>query len=70
MKNIRLKSVITCPVCHFQQEEIMPENACCFFYECTNCKTVIQPNKGDCCVYCSFGTVKCPSMQKGENCGT
>jgi len=26
------------------------------------------PKKGDCCVYCSYGNVKCPPIQKGECC--
>jgi hypothetical protein len=24
--------------------------------------------QGDCCVYCSYGSMKCPSIQAGENC--
>ncbi|MGC9354704.1 MAG: GDCCVxC domain-containing (seleno)protein [Mariniphaga sp.] len=38
-------------------------DGCQFFYECENCKTVLRPKSGDCCVYCSYGTVKCPSKQ-------
>ncbi len=34
---------------------------CQFFYECVNCKTVLRPKDGDCCVYCSHGTVRSPS---------
>ena len=48
--------------------EDMPTNACQFFYECENCKTVLKPKKGDCCVYCSYGTVACPPIQEGKNC--
>jgi hypothetical protein len=62
------KSTITCPECGFQKVETMPEDSCQFFYECENCKTILKPNKGDCCVYCSFGSVKCPSMQQAEGC--
>ncbi|MDG2339706.1 MAG: GDCCVxC domain-containing (seleno)protein [Paracoccaceae bacterium] len=29
---------------------------------------VLQPLKGDCCVYCSFGTVPCPPIQEGNSC--
>lgn len=57
------KSIITCPACGFTKEEKMPVDTCQFFYECENCKTVLKPNPGDCCVYCSYGTVKCPSKQ-------
>jgi len=65
---LTLESTITCPVCGFQKEEHMPEDACLFFYECDNCKSVIKPNQGDCCVFCSFGSVKCPPVQKGNSC--
>ena len=63
-----LKSIITCPHCGHKKEELMPTDACQFFYECENCKQVIKPKHGDCCVYCSYGTVKCPSMQLGVDC--
>ena len=63
-----LKSEITCPKCKHKKVEEMPINACQFFYECENCKTVLKPNEGDCCVYCSFGTVSCPPIQKEKNC--
>lgn len=63
-----LKSIITCPVCGYKKEESMPENACQFFYECENCKTLLKPKKGDCCVFCSYGNIKCPPIQRGKNC--
>ncbi|WP_449560078.1 GDCCVxC domain-containing (seleno)protein [Lishizhenia tianjinensis] len=28
----------------------------------------MQPKQGDCCVYCSYGTVKCPPIQHSSNC--
>ena len=63
-KIINLQSVITCPNCKHQREETMPTNACQFFYECEQCKTIIRPKAGDCCVFCSFGTVACPPIQE------
>jgi hypothetical protein len=62
------KSVITCPHCGHKKEEDMPMDACQYFYECENCKAVIKPRHGDCCVYCSYGTVKCPPMQEAKSC--
>lgn len=67
-KTPMLKSTITCPECGFIKEEIMPLNACQFFYECENCKKVLKPKEGDCCVYCSYGTVPCPPIQLDEKC--
>lgn len=61
-------STITCPVCNFQKEEVMPTDACQYFYTCENCKTRLQPKLGDCCVYCSYGSVACPPIQKDKNC--
>jgi len=59
-----LHSVITCPICGSQKEEKMPADACQYFYECENCKAILKPKKGDCCVFCSYGTVPCPPIQK------
>ena len=68
MQNIELNSTITCPECGHKKDEIMPTNACQWFYECESCKTLLKPLKGDCCVYCSYGTVKCPPIQEGLSC--
>jgi predicted ferric reductase len=67
-KSVELKSTITCPSCGHKKTETMPTDACQFFYECENCKTQLKPLPGDCCVYCSYGTVKCPSIQAGDDC--
>ncbi len=64
MQRIILQSVVTCPVCKHQKEETMPINACEFFYECENCHTILKPKKGDCCVFCSYGSVPCPPIQQ------
>ncbi|PKI17514.1 GDCCVxC domain-containing (seleno)protein [Colwellia sp. 12G3] len=68
MSKIILESVITCPECGFDKKEVMPTNACQYYYECTSCHKVIKPLAGDCCVYCSFGTVKCPPIQENRAC--
>ena len=65
---IILKSTITCPNCNHQKEETMPTDACEFFYECEQCHTLLKPKKGDCCVYCSYGTVPCPPIQESNSC--
>jgi len=46
----------------------MPLNACQYYYDCKGCAALLKPNSGDCCVYCSFGTVKCPPIQEGDTC--
>lgn len=65
---IALVSEITCPYCGKHAQEIMPTDACQFFYECTACHQLLKPLAGDCCVFCSYGTVKCPPIQQGSGC--
>ncbi|HMU21991.1 MAG TPA: GDCCVxC domain-containing (seleno)protein [Sphingorhabdus sp.] len=66
--DIILESTLTCPVCGTSKTETMPTNACQFFYDCTGCGTVLRPLTGDCCVFCSYGTVKCPPIQQDDDC--
>lgn len=66
MANFIPDSTITCPVCGFAKTETMPTDACQWFYECTNCHTILKPKAGDCCVYCSYGTVPCPPIQEAR----
>jgi len=60
---ITLDSVITCPHCGHRKAERMPADACRWFYECESCRALLKPRSGDCCVFCSYGTVPCPPMQ-------
>lgn len=60
-----LESAISCPHCGHRRTERMPTDACLWFYECTGCHAVLRPKPGHCCVFCSYGTVKCPPMQLG-----
>lgn len=64
----KILSTITCPKCGHQEDEQMPTNACQFFYECKNCHEVIRPEEGDCCVFCSYGSVACPPIQNKSSC--
>lgn len=66
--NIILESTLTCPNCGHSEKETMPQDACQFFYECKSCGTLLKPNPGDCCVFCSFGDVPCPPIQQQESC--
>lgn len=61
-------SDITCPECSHTKTETMPTDACQWFYECENCKALLKPKAGDCCVYCSYGTVPCPPIQMELSC--
>ena len=63
MSTVVFESELTCPQCGFVKRETMPTDACQFYYECANCKVLLRPNPSDCCVFCSFGSVKCPPVQ-------
>ena len=66
-----LESLITCPHCGTAKTESMPTDACQFFYECSGCGAKLRPKPGDCCVFCSYGSVPCPPIQAerlGERC--
>jgi len=63
-----LASTITCPICGFAATEIMPIDACVYIYECQGCRKLVRPKPGDCCVFCSFGSDKCPSIQLAQRC--
>ena len=65
---IELTSVLTCPVCGHTAAEVMPTDACINFYDCTGCSAILKPKSGDCCVFCSYGSVPCPPIQAGDSC--
>ena len=67
-QNVELRSTITCPQCGHAESEVMPTDACQWFYDCKGCGAVLRPKQGDCCVFCSYGTVPCPSKQTGTGC--
>ena len=56
-------SRITCPRCGHGKAETMPLDASIYFYECEECGSLLKPNEGDRCVFCSFGSVPCPPVQ-------
>ncbi|MGH8401673.1 MAG: GDCCVxC domain-containing (seleno)protein [Gammaproteobacteria bacterium] len=63
-----LDSILTCPRCGHRRKERMPTDACQFFYECAACRVILKPEPGDCCVFCSYGTVPCPPKQQASGC--
>jgi hypothetical protein len=64
--SVVLTSVLTCPACGIAKNETMPTDACQYFYECTGCRTLLKPKPGDCCVFCSYGSVPCPPIQQDK----
>ena len=68
MTEITLISTVTCPFCASKTTADMPTDACAFFWECPACGKVVRPKAGDCCVFCSYGTVACPPVQETGHC--
>ena len=68
MSQVMLESTLTCPQCGYAKTEPMPTDACQWFYACTHCHTLLRPKHGDCCVFCSYGSVKCPPVQADSRC--
>lgn len=62
--NVRL----TCPRCGTTSAETMPTDRCVYFHECPNCRSIIKPKPGDCCVFCSYGDKRCPFVQNDVPC--
>ena len=63
---VQIDSTLTCPCCGHQSTEQMPIDACRFFYACKGCGETLKPLPGDCCVFCSYGTVPCPPVQASQ----
>ena len=64
MSALVLESILTCPECANVKLETMPTDFCQWFYECEQCHVVLKPLAGDCCVYCSYGSVPSPPIQE------
>ncbi|WNV05814.1 GDCCVxC domain-containing (seleno)protein [Candidatus Methylospira mobilis] len=69
-KDLILLSRLTCPHCGYSEVATMPTDACICFYECKGCGVLLKPQPGDCCVFCSYGSVKCPPLQQAHACCT
>jgi hypothetical protein len=45
----------------------MPTDACQIVYECEGCGMMLRPKLGDCCVFCSYGSMPCPPRQEDRS---
>jgi len=61
---IERRSTITCAECGHAATETMPTDACQYIYDCGRCGARMKPKAGDCCVFCSYGSVACPPIQE------
>lgn len=56
-------AVLTCPCCGYAEVLSMPSNACLHFHRCSGCGRLLTPRPGHCCVFCSYGSVRCPPAE-------
>lgn len=66
MPDIVLFSELCCPECEHRSVEEMPTDSCLYYYECKGCGALLRPKPGDCCVFCSYGTLACPPVQQAH----
>jgi hypothetical protein len=68
MNGTSLLATLTCPnpACQHQQRVIMPTTYCQVTYKCEACDTTHAHRPGDCCVFCSYADLPCPSKQGAE----
>lgn len=55
-----IQATLTCPMCKAEQIAEIPSDSCVPFYKCGKCGQLIKAKAGDCCVFCSYGSKKCP----------
>ena len=60
---VRTKTKLTYPECGFVEDIEMPTDSCHFFHDCVKGKAILKPSLGDCCVFCPYADVPCPSKQ-------
>jgi hypothetical protein len=58
------KTVVKCPHCGYFQSEPLDEGTIVLHWRCPGCGALVEPNAGDCCVYCSHGSEKCLQAQR------
>jgi hypothetical protein len=61
---IETSATITCPHCGGREEVSMPTDACQIRYICPRCGALLRPLPGDCCVFCSYASHRCPPEQR------
>ena len=56
-------SILTCPDCEHSSEEHIPRDYWVILHRCRSCNKMLKPHAGNCCVFCSYGSVKCNGEQ-------
>jgi hypothetical protein len=67
MAETQLQSTLTCPNCGHQATEQMPTDTCVVIYACKGCGEELKPLPGDCCVFCSYGSMPFLPVQEARD---
>jgi hypothetical protein len=67
MSALVLESSLTCPHCGVVQTESMPVDVWQWYYECRQCHALVSITEDDCCIFCSYGDIPCPAIQKSRD---
>ena len=59
-----LQTIMKCPNCRTTETVTMDPKIPGDFFTCKECEKTHEPRLGDCCVYCSYGSVNCPAVQE------
>jgi hypothetical protein len=63
-EEVPIETTIRCPECGETTMATMPSDACVFLWDCRACGVMLRPKPGDCCVFCSYSPVPCPSRRQ------
>ncbi|MFX1512627.1 MAG: GDCCVxC domain-containing (seleno)protein [Promethearchaeota archaeon] len=61
---MKTESSLKCSNCGFVEIMAIPMGSCVIRHQCNKFETMLTPEVGDSCVYCSYGDTRCPTMQK------
>uniref|UniRef100_UPI00404742C2 GDCCVxC domain-containing (seleno)protein n=1 Tax=Polynucleobacter sp. TaxID=2029855 RepID=UPI00404742C2 len=57
-------STITCPHCLGLDILEIPKGESHHLYRCPACSVILKPKSGDCCIFCSFGSIECSNSEQ------
>ena len=61
-----LEAIITCPACGYRQRLTMEAFGQRLLWPCPACGSSLRPRPGEHCVYCSYASVPCPTVQRAQ----
>jgi hypothetical protein len=66
LKTVKIETILSCPYCGKQQRVFMSLSGVKSSLYCFFCEQKIFSKDGVCCVFCSYGSAKCPVAQEKE----